>query len=55
MNGRENITEHRHCTNWGGLVIQASVNWIEDLDNRISSGRVICWWLIVASANLCLK
>ena len=24
-----------HCTNWGGLVIQASVNWRERLDNRM--------------------
>ena len=41
MTGRENITEHRHSTNWGGLVIQASVNCREGLDNRMSSGRVI--------------
>ena len=39
-NGRKNIAENID-TNWGGLVIQAPVNWREDLDNRISSGRVL--------------
>ena len=33
------------CTNWGGLVIQALVNWREVLDNRIFYGRVISWFL----------
>ena len=37
----EHHRAHRHCTNWDGLVTQALVNWMEGLDNRMSSGRVI--------------
>ena len=37
----EHHRAHIHCTNWGGLVIQAPVDWREGLDNRMSSGRVI--------------
>ena len=29
------------CTNWGGLVIPALVNWRESLDNKMFYGRVI--------------
>ena len=44
MNGRETNTEQT-CSvptgRGGGLVIQASVNWREGLDNRISSGNLM--------------
>ena len=46
---------HIHCTNWGGLVIQAPVNWREGQDNRMSFGRVISGCIILASVNLCLS
>ena len=39
--GGEHHIAHRHCTNWGGLVIQAPVNLRDGRDNRISSGRVM--------------
>ena len=51
----EHHRAHRHCANWGGLVIQAPVNKRESINNRISSGKVISCWLIVTSANFCLK
>ena len=41
MGGRTSQRTNTVSTNWGGLVIQATVNWREGLDNRMSSGSVI--------------
>ena len=57
MDGREgkHLRAKMPCTKWVGVVIQALVNWREGLDNRMLYGRVIILWLILVSANRCLK